>query len=147
MGIYYTIIMGRKKLEIKPIEGKTARQVTFSKRRSGLLKKAKELSILCDLEIGAVIFSCRGKLYQYCSKNRLVTFFLLRIRGFLVLAWFYFDEFGSSFLSFFFLWRSWDLVLLFLRLLRVDALSSVKIAQNMELWLKKKKMEFLFDYK
>ncbi|XP_057811195.1 uncharacterized protein LOC131025436 isoform X3 [Salvia miltiorrhiza] len=62
--------MGRRKLEIKRIEDKSSRQVTFSKRRNGLLKKAKELSVLCDLDIGAVIYSCRGKLYPYCSTNR-----------------------------------------------------------------------------
>ncbi|XP_057811192.1 agamous-like MADS-box protein AGL27 isoform X1 [Salvia miltiorrhiza] len=63
--------MGRRKLEIKRIEDKSSRQVTFSKRRNGLLKKAKELSVLCDLDIGAVIYSCRGKLYPYCSTNSL----------------------------------------------------------------------------
>ncbi|KAK4488749.1 hypothetical protein RD792_004532 [Penstemon davidsonii] len=62
--------MGRRKLEIKRIEDKSARQVTFSKRRNGLLKKAKELSVLCDVEVGAIIFSNRGKLYNYCSTNR-----------------------------------------------------------------------------
>ncbi|XP_022881723.1 MADS-box transcription factor 7-like [Olea europaea var. sylvestris] len=63
--------MGRKKLEIKRIEDKSARQVTFSKRRNGLLKKAKELAVLCDVEVGVVIFSSRGKVYHYCSTNRL----------------------------------------------------------------------------
>ncbi|XP_057811191.1 agamous-like MADS-box protein AGL27 isoform X2 [Salvia miltiorrhiza] len=63
--------MGRRKLEIKRIEDKSSRQVTFSKRRNGLLKKAKELSVLCDLDIGAIIYSCRGKLYHYCSTNSL----------------------------------------------------------------------------
>lgn len=70
-------IMGRRKLEIKRIEDKSARQVTFSKRRNGLLKKAKELSVLCDLDIGVIIYSCGGKLYQYCSSNnRLVILFV-----------------------------------------------------------------------
>lgn len=62
--------MGRKKLEIKLIEDKINRQVTFSKRRSGLLKKAKQLSILCDVQIAAIIFSGRGKLYQFSNGNR-----------------------------------------------------------------------------
>lgn len=70
--------MGRRKLEIKRIEDKSARQVTFSKRRNGLLKKAKELSVLCDLDIGVIIYSCRGKLYQYCSSNNSVTEILRR---------------------------------------------------------------------
>ncbi|XP_047312918.1 MADS-box transcription factor 23-like [Impatiens glandulifera] len=59
--------MGRGKIEIKRIENVNSRQVTFSKRRSGLLKKAKELSILCDAEIGVIIFNTTGKLYEFAS--------------------------------------------------------------------------------
>ncbi|KAH9297142.1 hypothetical protein KI387_028824, partial [Taxus chinensis] len=61
--------MGRGKIEIKRIENSTNRQVTFSKRRSGLLKKAYELSVLCDAEVALVIFSSRGKLYEYGNKS------------------------------------------------------------------------------
>ncbi|KAL8106498.1 hypothetical protein AgCh_030043 [Apium graveolens] len=61
--------MGRKKLEIKRIEDKSNRQVTFSKRRSGLFKKAKQLSILCDVPVAALIFSNTGKLYQFSNSN------------------------------------------------------------------------------
>ncbi|KAK9666617.1 hypothetical protein RND81_14G198300 [Saponaria officinalis] len=61
--------MGRGKIVIKRIDNTTSRQVTFSKRRSGLLKKAKELSILCDAEIGLIIFSSTGKLYDFASSN------------------------------------------------------------------------------
>ncbi|XP_010523499.1 PREDICTED: agamous-like MADS-box protein AGL3 [Tarenaya hassleriana] len=59
--------MGRGKVELKRIENKINRQVTFAKRRNGLLKKAFELSVLCDAEIALIIFSNRGKLYEYCS--------------------------------------------------------------------------------
>ncbi|KAL7093992.1 hypothetical protein ACP275_11G073300 [Erythranthe tilingii] len=61
--------MGRRKLEMKEIENNSARMVCFSKRRSGLIKKAKELSVLCDVDVAAIIFSKRGKLYQYCSAD------------------------------------------------------------------------------
>ncbi|XP_065873820.1 MADS-box protein FLOWERINGUS C-like [Euphorbia lathyris] len=61
--------MGRKKIAIKPIEEKSIRQVTFSKRRNGLFKKARELSVLCDIEIGVIIFSGSGKLYQFCNSS------------------------------------------------------------------------------
>ncbi|GAA0159667.1 MADS box transcription factor [Lithospermum erythrorhizon] len=61
--------MGRGKIEIKKIENINSRQVTFSKRRVGLLKKAKELSILCDAEVGVIIFSSTGKLYEFSSSN------------------------------------------------------------------------------
>ncbi|KAH9314841.1 hypothetical protein KI387_023468, partial [Taxus chinensis] len=41
--------------------------VTFSKRKAGLLKKAKELSLLCDAEIALVIYSPTGKLHDFAS--------------------------------------------------------------------------------
>lgn len=59
--------MGRGKIVIRRIDNTTSRQVTFSKRRNGLLKKAKELAILCDAEVGLVIFSSTGKLYEFAS--------------------------------------------------------------------------------
>ncbi|KAK8522822.1 hypothetical protein V6N12_056517 [Hibiscus sabdariffa] len=62
--------MGRGKVELKRIENKINRQVTFAKRRNGLLKKAYELSILCDAEVALIIFSNRGKLYEFCSTSR-----------------------------------------------------------------------------
>jgi len=49
------------------IHNKINRQVTFSKRRSGLLKKAFELSVLCDAEVAVIIFSSLGKLFQYST--------------------------------------------------------------------------------
>ncbi|CDY33113.1 BnaC09g22090D [Brassica napus] len=63
--------MGRGKVELKRIENKINRQVTFAKRRNGLLKKAYELSVLCDAEIALLIFSNRGKLYEFCSSPSL----------------------------------------------------------------------------
>ncbi|KDP47147.1 hypothetical protein JCGZ_00038 [Jatropha curcas] len=60
--------MGRGKIPIKRIENQTTRQVTFSKRRAGLLKKTHELSVLCDAQIGLIIFSSTGKLCQYCTE-------------------------------------------------------------------------------
>ncbi|XP_031398368.1 MADS-box transcription factor 23 isoform X2 [Punica granatum] len=61
--------MGRGKIEIKRIENANSRQVTFSKRRNGLLKKAQELAILCDAEVAVIIFSNTGKLYEYSSSG------------------------------------------------------------------------------
>ncbi|KAJ0054173.1 hypothetical protein Pint_01200 [Pistacia integerrima] len=59
--------MGRGKVTLERIENSTSRQVTFSKRKNGILKKAYELSVLCDAEIAVLIFSPTGKLYQYAS--------------------------------------------------------------------------------
>ncbi|KAL3525529.1 hypothetical protein ACH5RR_013901 [Cinchona calisaya] len=61
--------MGRGKIVIRRIDNSTSRQVTFSKRRNGLLKKAKELAVLCDAEVGVVIFSSTSKLYEYASTS------------------------------------------------------------------------------
>ncbi|KAK1374485.1 Developmental protein SEPALLATA 2 [Heracleum sosnowskyi] len=61
--------MGRGRVELRRIENKINRQVTFAKRRNGLLKKAYELSVLCDAEVGLIIFSSRGKLYEFCSTS------------------------------------------------------------------------------
>lgn len=59
----------RGKTQMKRIENATSRQVTFSKRRNGLLKKAFELSVLCDAEVALIIFSPRGKLYEFASSS------------------------------------------------------------------------------
>ncbi|KAL7617846.1 agamous-like MADS-box protein MADS2 [Lactuca sativa] len=64
--------MGRGRVELKRIENKINRQVTFAKRRNGLLKKAYELSVLCDAEVALIIFSNRGKLYEFCSSSSMV---------------------------------------------------------------------------
>ncbi|XP_038902636.1 MADS-box protein SOC1-like [Benincasa hispida] len=61
--------MVRGKTQMRRIENATSRQVTFSKRRNGLLKKALELSVLCDAELALIIFSSRGKLYEFSSSS------------------------------------------------------------------------------
>ncbi|GAV85404.1 SRF-TF domain-containing protein/K-box domain-containing protein [Cephalotus follicularis] len=61
--------MGRGKIVIRRIDNSTSRQVTFSKRRNGLLKKAKELAILCDAEVGVIIFSSTAKLYEFANTS------------------------------------------------------------------------------
>ncbi|THG18478.1 hypothetical protein TEA_022266 [Camellia sinensis var. sinensis] len=61
--------MARGKVQMKRIENPVHRQVTFCKRRAGLLKKAKELSVLCDAEIAVLIFSANGKLYELSTKG------------------------------------------------------------------------------
>ncbi|KAL7119311.1 hypothetical protein ACP275_02G055400 [Erythranthe tilingii] len=61
--------MVRQKIQIKKIDNLTARQVTFSKRRRGLFKKAQELSTLCDADIALIVFSATGKLFDYSSSS------------------------------------------------------------------------------
>lgn len=57
--------MGRVKVQIKKIENTTNRQVTFSKRRNGLMKKAYELSVLCDVDVALVMFSPSGRVSTF----------------------------------------------------------------------------------
>lgn len=56
-------------MQLKRIENKINRQVTFSKRRSGLLKKAHEISVLCDAEVALIVFSTKGKLCEYATDS------------------------------------------------------------------------------
>ncbi|CAI0454474.1 unnamed protein product [Linum tenue] len=61
--------MGRGRVQLRRIENKISRQVTFSKRRSGLLKKANEISVLCDADVALIVFSTKGKLFEYSSDS------------------------------------------------------------------------------
>ena len=73
--------MGRGRVEMKLIENKINRQVTFSKGRNGLMKNAYELSVLCDAEVALIVFSSRGKLYEFgsvgylCAPSQLLIIF------------------------------------------------------------------------
>lgn len=68
--------LGKGKIEIKRIENTTNRQVTFCKRRNGLLKKAYELSVLCDAEVALIVFSSRGRLYEYANNRYIIDKFM-----------------------------------------------------------------------
>uniref|UniRef100_A0A804QZJ4 Uncharacterized protein n=1 Tax=Zea mays TaxID=4577 RepID=A0A804QZJ4_MAIZE len=61
--------MARERREIRRIESAAARQVTFSKRRRGLFKKAEELAVLCDADVALVVFSATGRLSQFASSS------------------------------------------------------------------------------
>lgn len=69
--------MAREKIQIKKIDNATARQVTFSKRRRGLFKKAEELSVLCDADVAVIIFSATGKVFEFSSSRSLSLFLFL----------------------------------------------------------------------
>ena len=59
--------MGRRKIEIERIQNERHRQVTFAKRKMGLIKKATELAILCDAQVGVIIFGANEKMSLYAS--------------------------------------------------------------------------------
>ena len=62
--------MGRKKIRIERIKDERNRQVTFTKRKNGLMKKAMELSVLCDCDIALVIVNSNNKAFQYSSSAK-----------------------------------------------------------------------------
>jgi hypothetical protein len=59
--------MGRGSVEMKKMENRVNRRVTFSKRRRGFLEKAHELAVLCGAELAVIIFSESGKLFEYSN--------------------------------------------------------------------------------
>jgi len=70
--------MGRNKIAIQKIENERLRGITYLKRKKGLLKKAMELSLLCDVDILLGIYpknlSNKNKLIIFCSKNNIDIF-------------------------------------------------------------------------
>ncbi|KAF5726433.1 AGAMOUS-like 66 isoform 4 [Tripterygium wilfordii] len=68
--------MGRKKLPMKKIDDHSGRVIRYSKRKDGMVKKASELSILCDAEIGLLMFSPTGRLTSFASNGRIEDIFL-----------------------------------------------------------------------
>ncbi|KAL8534489.1 hypothetical protein ACS0TY_010488 [Phlomoides rotata] len=62
--------MGRK-IDMKKIEDITKCQVTFSKRRGSLMKKASEISICCDVDVAFVVFSPSGRVSKFCNQKRI----------------------------------------------------------------------------
>ncbi|XP_059311348.1 agamous-like MADS-box protein AGL62 [Lycium ferocissimum] len=69
---------GRKRVEMAKMQKKSNLEVTFSKRRVGLFKKATELAILCEAKVATVIFSPSNKIYTFGhpSVNSIVDKFL-----------------------------------------------------------------------
>ncbi|KAL3640570.1 hypothetical protein CASFOL_015538 [Castilleja foliolosa] len=61
--------MGRVKLKIQRLESLSSRQVTYGKRRAGILKKAQEISVLCDIHIILIMFSPTGKPSIFCGQR------------------------------------------------------------------------------
>jgi hypothetical protein len=61
--------MGRSKVQFQRIEDKGARKTTFNKRNAGIMKKAMELSVLCNCEIALAIFDEHGNLHQFASDD------------------------------------------------------------------------------
>nr|BAK06668.1 predicted protein [Hordeum vulgare subsp. vulgare] len=61
--------MRRGSVEIRRIANNVSRRATFGKRCAGLLKKAHELAVLCDADLGVLVFDAAGRQFHYCSPN------------------------------------------------------------------------------
>ena len=61
--------MGRNKIKIEKIKEDKLRQVTFYKRKRGLLKKAAELSLLCDVKVLLFIVDKNDKVMIFSSEE------------------------------------------------------------------------------
>ncbi|KAL7000221.1 hypothetical protein U1Q18_001369, partial [Sarracenia purpurea var. burkii] len=61
--------MGRNKLSVRRIENPASRQIIYSKRKDGIVKKANELSVLCDTDVGLIMFSPTGRLTSFASNG------------------------------------------------------------------------------
>jgi hypothetical protein len=59
----------RRKIEMKKMSNQSNLHVTFSKRRSGIFKKASELSTLCGVDVALVVFSPSGKPFSFGRPN------------------------------------------------------------------------------
>lgn len=59
--------MGRKKINIQPIQSDRNRKTTYIKRKAGLFKKAHELAVLTDSDVAVLVFGPNGKLAEFCS--------------------------------------------------------------------------------
>ncbi|ESR41376.1 hypothetical protein CICLE_v10026937mg, partial [Citrus x clementina] len=61
-----------KKIEIKKIADAKARQVTYAKRKKSLIKKAREISVACGIDLVLITFSPtkRGRSTKFCSMKR-----------------------------------------------------------------------------
>ncbi|XP_068636928.1 agamous-like MADS-box protein AGL29 [Aristolochia californica] len=68
--------MGKRKTEIKEIQEKDRREVTFSKRSKGLFKKAAELSVLTGAQVAMFAFSPGGKIFTFGPVDAVVDAYL-----------------------------------------------------------------------
>ncbi|ANB13614.1 transcription factor MCM1 [Sugiyamaella lignohabitans] len=57
----------RRKIEIKFIQDKSRRHITFSKRKAGIMKKAYELSVLTGTQVLLLVVSETGLVYTFTT--------------------------------------------------------------------------------
>jgi hypothetical protein len=66
--------MGKNKIKIEKIENEKIRMVTYYKRRKGLIKKAMEIAVLCDMKVFLCIVNQKNKISAYSSETDMKKF-------------------------------------------------------------------------
>merc|ERR1719272_239391 len=61
--------VGRRKINIEFIEDKSRRHITFSKRKTGIMKKAYELSTLTGTQVMLLVASETGHVYTFATRK------------------------------------------------------------------------------
>ena len=92
--------MGKRKIEISKIKNKLTSQITYYKRKKGLIKKAMELSLLCNVDFFLVIVDNKERLSVTCSKNSIQEFirkYILNINNKIVKETFTLEDYNKIF--------------------------------------------------
>ena len=71
--------MGKRKIKISKIKNKVSRQITYYKRKKGLIKKAMELSLLCGIDFLLVLVDQKNRLSVTCSQSETHDFIMKNI--------------------------------------------------------------------
>lgn len=72
-----------KKIEMKKIQNNTKCQVTYSKRRTSLIRKAEEIAYSCNVDVAFLAFSPSGRISQFSSQRSFYIYILYFSRNFL----------------------------------------------------------------
>lgn len=84
--------MGKNKIVMQQKGSKSERLMTYSKRSKGLLKKAYEISTLCDVEVALIMFSPNEVLRQFSTEPRYVPFISIFWSSLIFISLFVFSE-------------------------------------------------------
>lgn len=57
--------MGKHKTNLSPLRDEKLRNITFNKRKMGLLKKATELSVLCNVKVYLMFTDMHNNLFRF----------------------------------------------------------------------------------
>ena len=73
--------MGRNKIKMESIKNERTRQVTYYKRKKGLLKKSMELSLLCGVKVFLTIIDKKENFTIFLSHQNMKNYIEKYING------------------------------------------------------------------